>query len=91
MSDEAVVLDVSILLAVEAERPFLGGPRIAELVLTLLVSGGSGVEFPEPVFLEVHFFLPGTGSMDGLSSSSGEEYSSLAALILALALRWRFL
>ena len=47
----------------EAERPFLGGPGIAGLALTLL-SGGAWVEFSEPVFLVGPLFLA-ANSLDG--------------------------
>ena len=56
--DEAVVLDVPILLAMEAERPLLGGPGSPGLVLTL-PSGGVQVELSEPVFLVGPLFLAG--------------------------------
>ena len=53
---EAVILYVSIFLAVEAEGPFLGGPLVAGVFLTLLVAGGIRVELPEHLFL-VHPLL----------------------------------
>ena len=89
-TDEAVVLDVTILLAMEAERPFLGGPGSPGLILTLL-SGRARVELSEPVLLVSPLFLAGN-SFDGrFVLFFREEYSSLAAAMaaaLVLALRW---
>ena len=60
---KAVVLDVSIILAVKTEWPFLGGLGTARLVLTLL-SGGTRVDFLEPVLYVGLLFLAGN-SFDG--------------------------
>ena len=46
-------------MAVAAERPFFAGPRVAGLVLTLLVAGAIWVDLPEPIFLVCPLFLVG--------------------------------
>ena len=51
-----VVLDVAVLLAVEAEEPFLGGPRG---VLFLLGTRGAWAEFYEPLRFVHPLFLSG--------------------------------
>ena len=68
---EAVILDVSIFLAVEAERSFLVCPGVARLVLALLVAGGARVEFLEPIFLVCPLFLAGNSLDDQLLFDRG--------------------